>query len=71
MWSSQIQDNWRIQGEVGMMVWKCPKCSFTSKSYTAMQRHYYSKHHTPKAGSVSKGKDKKKHIFRPTIHRRK
>lgn len=55
------------------MVWKCPKCSYTTKQYTAMQRHYYSNHHTSRAKkkAVSKGKDTKKYVFRPTLKKRK
>jgi len=46
-------------------MWKCPRCSFTSSNYTTMQRHFYSKHYTPKEGSVPKGKQKKKYTFKP------
>lgn len=54
------------------MTWKCPKCSYTTTSYQAMQRHYYSRHHKSAAKAVkSKGKDSKKHTFRPTLRRRK
>lgn len=50
------------------MVWKCSKCKFKSQSYQAMQRHYYKNHHKSKAKKASnKGKDKKVHVFRPTL----
>ena len=48
-------------------MWKCPKCSFKSSSYTAVQRHYFSKHYTPKPGSVPKGKQKKVFTFHPKV----
>ena len=54
------------------MVWKCPRCKFTSRTYTVMQRHFYNKHHVSSAKkAVNKGKDTKKHVFKPTIHKRK
>lgn len=53
------------------MVWKCPNCSFKSRSYAAVQKHYYSKHYKSKAKTKSnKGKDSKTHIFRPKVGKR-
>jgi len=54
------------------MVWKCPRCSFKTRSYPAMQKHYYSKHYTPKKGAktVPKGKSKKTHTYKPMKGRR-
>ena len=47
------------------MVWKCPKCKQKHTSYSAMMKHFYRKHYTPKGTSVSKGKSKTVHVFRP------
>lgn len=54
------------------MVWKCPKCSMKSRSYQAMQRHYYSKHYKRKSSAkpASKGKDKRAYTFKPTLKKR-
>jgi len=51
------------------MVWKCPKCKYKTASYSAMQKHYFKKHYTPKANStsISKGKQKKVYTFKPKV----
>lgn len=53
--------------QVKILVHKCPKCSYKTQSYSAMQKHYYGKHYKHKKGSksVSKGKDKKIYVFKP------
>lgn len=55
------------------MTWKCPSCSYKSSSYSAVQKHYFSKHYKPKAGSksVPKGKQKTVYTFHPKVGRRK
>lgn len=53
------------------MVWKCPKCKYTTTSHTAMMRHFYREHYTKKGKSVPKGKDKKKHIFHPPVNKKR
>jgi hypothetical protein len=52
------------------MTYKCPRCSFKG-TYKQVQRHFYSKHHTPKGASVSKSKQKKVYTFKPTNFGRK
>lgn len=47
------------------MVWKCPKCSFKTKTYAVMQKHYYRQHHKAKAAAKNKGQDKKVYVFKP------
>lgn len=52
------------------MAWKCPNCSYSAKgkgAYQKVQKHYYSKHYKPKAGSGKKSRsyDDKKYTFRP------
>lgn len=54
--------------ETDSMVWKCPKCSFRTKSYRAVQRHFFSKHHTSRAKTpTNKGKERKVYTFKPTV----
>lgn len=49
-------------------MWKCPKCSFRSRSYQAVQKHYFSKHHKSKSKkAINKGKESKVHVFRPKV----
>lgn len=54
------------------MVWKCSKCAYRTQSHSAMQKHFYSKHYKSKAkSSKNKGKDKKVHVYRPTLPKRR
>jgi len=50
------------------MVWKCPKCGHKSQSYSAIQKHYFSKHYTSKATvKTNKGKAKQTFTFKPKV----
>lgn len=48
------------------MTYKCPKCSYKSKSHQMMMKHYYKKHHQRKK-PVNKGKSKKVYVFKPPV----
>lgn len=43
-------------------MWKCPKCSFKSKSYKAVQKHYGKTHGKRKQ---TKGEETKIHTYHP------
>jgi len=46
------------------MTWKCSKCSFRTKSFSVMQRHWSQKHSTAKH-KETKGSSKKVYVYRP------
>lgn len=54
------------------MVWKCPKCRYTTTDYTKMQKHMAKNHPSPKKKKeIPKGKQKKRFIYHPPKKKRK
>jgi len=44
------------------MTWKCPRCSFKSKQYNVVRRHYKNTHGSKK---LTKGNQTKVFVYKP------